>query len=38
LPGQTVNTFISPFVTFSIAIPVTDPFAPIFTELVRLGF
>jgi hypothetical protein len=38
LPGHTVNTFISPFLTFSIAIPVTDPFAELFTELVRLGF
>jgi hypothetical protein len=38
VPGQTVNTFISPFLNFSIAIPVTDPFAPLFTELVRLGF
>jgi hypothetical protein len=36
--GHTVNTFISPFLTFSIAIPVTDPFAELFTELVRLGF
>jgi hypothetical protein len=36
--GQTVNTFISPFLNFSIAIPVTDPFAELFTELVRLGF
>ncbi|HYZ68518.1 MAG TPA: hypothetical protein VE666_12085, partial [Mycobacterium sp.] len=36
--GQTVNTFISPFFTFSFAIPFTDPFAGLFTELVRLGF
>jgi hypothetical protein len=38
LAGHTVNTFISPFLNFSIAIPVTDPFAELFTELVRLGF
>jgi hypothetical protein len=37
LPGQTVNTFISPFSTFSIAIPFPDPFAELFTELIRLG-
>lgn len=36
--GHTVNTFISPFLTFSIAIPIEDPFAELFTELVRLGF
>jgi len=36
--GQTVNTFMSPFLNFSIAIPVEDPFAELFTELVRLGF
>ncbi len=36
--GQTVNTFISPFLNFSIAIPIEDPFAELFTELVRLGF
>jgi len=36
--GQTVNTFISPFLNFSIAIPFEDPFAELFTELVRLGF
>jgi len=36
--GQTVNTFISPFLNFSIAIPVEDPFAALFIELVRLGF
>jgi hypothetical protein len=36
--GQTVNTFISPFLNFSVAIPITDPFAELFTELVRLGF
>jgi hypothetical protein len=37
LAGQTVNTFISPFLTFSIAIPVTDPFAELFTALIQLG-
>jgi len=36
--GQTVNTFISPFLNFSIAIPIEDPFAALFIELVRLGF
>jgi hypothetical protein len=35
--GQTVNTFISPFLTFSIGIPVEDPFAELFIELIRLG-
>jgi hypothetical protein len=35
--GQTVNTFISPFLNFTIAIPIEDPFAELFTELVRLG-
>jgi hypothetical protein len=36
--GHTVNTFISPFLNFSVAIPITDPLAPLFTILVRLGF
>jgi hypothetical protein len=36
--GHTVNTFISPFLTFSIGIPIEDPFAALFTELVRAGF
>jgi hypothetical protein len=36
--GQTVNTFMSPFLNFSIAIPIEDPFAELFTELVRMGF
>jgi hypothetical protein len=36
--GNTVGTLISPFLNFSVAIPVTDPFAELFTELVRLGF
>jgi hypothetical protein len=35
--GHTVATFISPFVTFSAAIPVEDPFAELFIELIRLG-
>jgi hypothetical protein len=35
--GHTVNTFISPFLNFSVAIPIEDPFAELFTELVRLG-
>jgi hypothetical protein len=38
LPGHTVNTFISPFLNFTIAIPIEDPFAELFTALVRLGF
>jgi hypothetical protein len=36
--GQTVNTFMSRFLNFSIALPIEDPLAPLFTELVRLGF
>jgi hypothetical protein len=36
--GQTVNTFMSPFLTFSVAIPIEDPFAELFTQLVALGF
>jgi len=36
--GQTVNTFMSPFLNFSIAIPIEDPFAKLFTALVRAGF
>jgi hypothetical protein len=36
--GHTVNTFISPFLTFSIGIPIEDPFAELFTALVRAGF
>lgn len=35
--GQTVNTFMSPFLNLSIAIPVTDPFAELFITLIRLG-
>ena len=36
--GHTVNTFMSPFLNFTISIPIEDPFAELFTELVRLGF
>jgi hypothetical protein len=36
--GQTVNTFMSPLLNFSIAIPIEDPFAELFTALVRAGF
>jgi hypothetical protein len=36
--GHTVNTFVSPLLNFSIDIPVTDPFAELFTALVALGF
>jgi hypothetical protein len=36
--GHTVNTFISPFLNFSIAIPIEDPFAALFIALVRAGF
>jgi hypothetical protein len=36
--GQTVNTFMSPFLNFSIGVPFEDPFAALFTELVRQGF
>ncbi|PXX05606.1 hypothetical protein [Mycolicibacterium moriokaense] len=36
--GQTVNTFMSPFLNFSIGVPVEDPFAGLFTQLVRAGF
>lgn len=36
--GHTVNTFTSPFLNFSLGIPVTDPFAVLFTSLVRAGF
>jgi hypothetical protein len=38
MAGHTVNTFMSPFLNFSIALPVEDPFAELFTELVRSGF
>jgi hypothetical protein len=36
--GHTVGTVISPFLNFSVAIPVEDPFAELFTQLVRAGF
>jgi hypothetical protein len=36
--GHTVGTVISPFGNFSVGIPVTDPFAELFTSLVRAGF
>jgi hypothetical protein len=36
--GHTVDTFTSKNLNFSFAIPVTDPLAPLFTLLVRLGF
>jgi hypothetical protein len=36
--GQTVNTFMSPFFNFTIGVPITDPFAELFTALVRAGF
>jgi hypothetical protein len=35
--GQTVNTFISPFLTFSVAIPIEDPFAELFIALIQAG-
>ena len=40
-PGQTINTFQSPVLPFlnsSIAIPVTDPIAPLYAALLPLGF
>ncbi|ARG56014.1 PPE family protein [Mycobacterium kansasii] len=40
-PGQTINTFQSPVLPFlnsSLALPVTDPLAPLFTALLPLGF
>jgi PPE-repeat protein len=39
-PGQTINTFQSPvlpFLTSSIAIPVTDPLEPLFIALLPVG-
>jgi hypothetical protein len=38
VPGETVNTLITPFFDFTFAIPVTDPFAGLFTALIPLGF
>jgi hypothetical protein len=35
--GQTVNTFMSPFLNFTVAIPIEDPFTELFTTLIRLG-
>jgi hypothetical protein len=35
--GRTVNTFISPFLNFTIAIAIEDPFTELFIALVRLG-
>ncbi|KZS84110.1 hypothetical protein A4G31_18205 [Mycobacterium persicum] len=40
-PGQTINTFRSPVLPFlnsSLALPVTDPLAPLITALLPLGF
>ena len=40
-PGQTILTFqspVAPFLNGSIALPVTDPLAPVFTALLPLGF
>ena len=40
-PGQTINTFQSPVLPFlnsSIALPVTDPIAPLYAALLPLGF
>jgi hypothetical protein len=40
VPGQTVNTLVSPvfpFLDSTIAIPITDPFAALFTALIPFG-
>jgi PPE-repeat protein len=40
-PGQTILTFqspVAPVLNSSIALPVTDPLAPLFTALLPLGF
>jgi hypothetical protein len=40
-PGQTIITFqspVAPFLNSSLALPVTDPLAPLFTALLPLGF
>jgi PPE-repeat protein len=40
-PGQTILTFqspVAPFLNGSIALPFTDPLAPLFTALLPLGF
>jgi hypothetical protein len=36
--GETVNTLETPFFNATFAIPVTDPFAGLFTALIPLGF
>jgi hypothetical protein len=41
VPGQTILTFqspVSPVLNASLALPVTDPLAPVFTALLPLGF
>jgi hypothetical protein len=38
VPGQTVNTLTTPFFNIVLAIPVTDPFAAIFTAFIPFGF
>ena len=41
MPGQTINNFQSPVLPFlnsGIALPVTDPLAPLFIALLPLGF
>jgi hypothetical protein len=35
--GQTVLTVITPFGPFSAGIPIEDPFAELFIELIRAG-
>jgi PPE-repeat protein len=40
-PGQTILTFqspVAPFLNSSLALPITDPIAPLFTALLPLGF
>ena len=40
-PGHTIITFqspVAPFLNSSVALPVTDPLAPLFTALLPLGF
>ncbi|BBZ39527.1 hypothetical protein MCNS_25900 [Mycobacterium conspicuum] len=40
-PGKTILAFqspVAPFLDHSIALPVTDPLAPVFTALLPLGF
>jgi PPE-repeat protein len=41
MPGQTINNFQSPVLPFlnsGIALPITDPLAPLFIALLPLGF